>query len=257
MEESGRERDGEAQLERRVKEALLSHTESAGLDVRVEAYGRTVRLYGTVDTLSQKEAAGAIARRVPGVEEVRNDLTVAAEPGWTDSESARELRARFARNPETREVTPRIDRGRAELLGTVPREEVAGEARHMAAGVAGVREVRSRLEVASGGESGQARAARTARARLEQRGLGPDRFTVWIEDGTLHVRGLVASQDEVDQVRQALSGLPGVRRIEALLPLDPSTGSGNGTGAGNRPGAGAGPAAGTEFGGSSLYVWSS
>lgn len=216
----------EARLERRVKEALLALAESAGLDVRVEAYGGTVRLYGIVDTLSQKQAAEAIARTVPGVEHVRNDLTVGSEPGWTDDERARELRGRLAANPTTREVTPRLERGSVELLGRVPGPEAAQEAQRMAAGVAGVREVHSRLEVEAGGEEGEARAAREARQRLDRAGLGAHRFTVWSEGDTLHVHGLVRDPDEVARVREALSGLAGVSRVEALLPPDPDDGAG-------------------------------
>lgn len=231
MAQDGHGEREEARLERRVKEALLARTESAGLDVRVEAYGDTVRLHGIVDTLSQKQAAEAIARTVPGVGDVRNDLTVGAEPGWTAGESARELRGRLAANPVTREVTPQVRRGTVELLGRVPGPGAAEEAERIAAGVAGVREVRSHLEVEAGGEEGQARAAREARRRLERAGMGAERFTVWAEGDTLHVRGLVRAPGEAARIREALAGLAGVRRVEALLPPDPGAGAGgDGTG---------------------------
>ncbi|OTA42274.1 MAG: hypothetical protein A6D92_00405 [Symbiobacterium thermophilum] len=65
------------QLAKQVKEALLAQTDSAGIDVQVSARDGTVRLHGVVDALSHKSAAEEIARRVPGVRRIDNDITVA------------------------------------------------------------------------------------------------------------------------------------------------------------------------------------
>ena len=47
--------------------------------VRVEAVGGLVTLYGTVDRTYEKPFAESIARRVPGVTDVRNRLSVRGE----------------------------------------------------------------------------------------------------------------------------------------------------------------------------------
>jgi hyperosmotically inducible periplasmic protein len=50
------------------------------MDIAVSTSGRVVRLRGFVDSLPQAERAGALARGVRGVSQVKNDLRVADRP---------------------------------------------------------------------------------------------------------------------------------------------------------------------------------
>lgn len=62
----------------KVKTALYSDEQVSGMDVNVESFRGTVQLSGFVDTEAQKRRAESIARGVPGVEDVRNNLQVKA-----------------------------------------------------------------------------------------------------------------------------------------------------------------------------------
>ena len=61
-----------------VHEALAKDRRVDAEQVRVEAREGAVRLLGEVDTNKERDAAGEVARRVPGVRRVDNELTVAA-----------------------------------------------------------------------------------------------------------------------------------------------------------------------------------
>jgi len=63
-----------------VHEALAKDRRVDAEQVRVEATASdgAVRLLGEVDSAKEREAAGEVARRVPGVRRVENELTVAA-----------------------------------------------------------------------------------------------------------------------------------------------------------------------------------
>lgn len=63
-----------------VHEALANDRRVDAEQVRVEARAQdgAVRLLGEVDTQKEREAAGEVARRVPGVRRVDNELSVAA-----------------------------------------------------------------------------------------------------------------------------------------------------------------------------------
>jgi len=60
----------------RVKTALLKDSETPGTAIKVETFRGTVQLSGFVNTLALKTRAGDIARAVPGVQTVVNDIVV-------------------------------------------------------------------------------------------------------------------------------------------------------------------------------------
>lgn len=61
---------------RRVQEALSADPAYKFADVKVVAYQGKVQLSGFVDKGEQKGQAEDIARKVPGVKEVKNDITM-------------------------------------------------------------------------------------------------------------------------------------------------------------------------------------
>lgn len=77
---STRESTGEyidsSALTAKVKSALVSDEVVKARDVQVETFRGTVQLSGFVDTEAQKERATAVAKSVPGVRDVKNNLIV-------------------------------------------------------------------------------------------------------------------------------------------------------------------------------------
>jgi len=63
-------------VETKVKSNLLSDPDVKGLAINVEACAGRIWLSGFVDTLAQKNRATELAREVPGVNSVKNDLAV-------------------------------------------------------------------------------------------------------------------------------------------------------------------------------------
>src|SRR5438045_9041225 len=62
----------------RVKSALLADKAVSGFDVKGQTYEGMVQLSGFVDSRSEKERAGELARDVHGVRTAKNDLIVKA-----------------------------------------------------------------------------------------------------------------------------------------------------------------------------------
>ncbi|MEO6992388.1 MAG: BON domain-containing protein, partial [Lacunisphaera sp.] len=60
----------------KVKAALVHDAVTLGSSVNVDTLKGVVQLSGFVDTAAQKSQAGAIAAKVPGVKETRNDVVV-------------------------------------------------------------------------------------------------------------------------------------------------------------------------------------
>jgi osmotically-inducible protein OsmY len=63
-------------LATRVKTALLQDEVVKGTDVQVETYRGVVQLSGFVDNTEQASRAVELARQVPGVTSVKNDMRV-------------------------------------------------------------------------------------------------------------------------------------------------------------------------------------
>ncbi|MEP6663366.1 MAG: BON domain-containing protein [Verrucomicrobiota bacterium] len=66
----------DAAITTKVKTELLADPDVKGLAVNVETFNGRVQLSGFVDSMAQKNKAAQVARRVNGVQWVKNDLVV-------------------------------------------------------------------------------------------------------------------------------------------------------------------------------------
>lgn len=215
----------DAHLIARVKDALLSETESAGIDVQVSGGDGTIRLHGVVDALSHKRAAEEIARRVAGVSRVDNDIAVANEETYSDKEIQETLIKKLEGREETRTIGCRVQRGVVTLVGHAPRQEDVEEAVRLAEDTAGVREVRvERIKVGEGEEEDDADVSRQAIRHLRQMGYDPQQFQVYCDAGILHVKGFVPSRRDRSRIKTAMHRIPGVHKLDALLVTDDQMG---------------------------------
>ncbi|HRP05802.1 MAG TPA: BON domain-containing protein [Opitutaceae bacterium] len=60
----------------RIKKAYASDELVRARDITVESFRGTVQLSGFVNSLEQKERAEALAKAIPGVKEVKNNIIV-------------------------------------------------------------------------------------------------------------------------------------------------------------------------------------
>lgn len=66
----------DATISTRVKMALADDPNVSAMDVKVDTYQGRVQLSGFVDSRDQASRAAELARQVPGVQAVKNDLRV-------------------------------------------------------------------------------------------------------------------------------------------------------------------------------------
>ena len=136
---------GDEMLARSVRAALWRYEPIRALDLdslQVEARDGIVVLRGIVASEAHSFAAAQLARGVPGVKEVVNQLT-------TDEALERRIAVALASNPAVRRHRTAVNvvGGVAYLYGVVPTEEDAEAIRRVAADVAGIVGVESRLRV--------------------------------------------------------------------------------------------------------------
>lgn len=208
----------DALLVEEVKDALLRGTESAGIEIKVTAENGNVRLVGVVDALSHKTAAETIARRIPGVQRVHNDITVANEETVSDKGLIETVTQKLVRNPETRNIGCRVHNGVVSLVGHAGSYDDVQTAVRLAEDIAGVKEVRVlRVKVGEGQKEDDADVSRSAERLLDQMGFDHRLFEVYCDAGVLFVKGFVPTGEDRSRIKTAMHTIQGVDKLEALL----------------------------------------
>lgn len=208
-------------LIREVKAALMSGTESAGIDVKVASEDGVVRLHGVVDVLSHKTAAEEIARRIPGVVKVENDLTVANEEGFTDKDVHDRVTSRLQNRRELMQMGCRVYKGVVTLVGHAGSNDDIRSAIQLIEDTPGVKEVKvARVKVGEGQKEDDADVSRAAERLLEQLGFDHNLFEVYTDAGVLFVKGFVPTREDRSRVKTAMHKIPGVDKLEAMLITD-------------------------------------
>lgn len=208
----------DAQLGQEVKDALLAETESAGIDVQVSAEDGTVRLSGVVDVLSHKRTVEEIARRIPGVRRIENDICVANEETASDKDLVEAITHKLTRDGDSPNIGCRVHKGVVTLVGHAATYDDVRAAARLVEDTAGVREVRTeRVKVGEGQKEDDVDVSRTAERLLDKMGFDHRLFEVYCDAGVLFVKGFVPTRNDKSRIKTAMHGIPGAARLEATL----------------------------------------
>ena len=138
----------------RTKAALLADSTTDGLNIDVEVDRDKVQLNGFVDSQTQVDRAGEIARSIPGVVSVENNLKVSDGTRRTgeyidDKVLSASVKAALADDPlaPAAEIDVEVNRGVVSLGGYVDSNAERDAAVAVAKGVKGVQKVINNLEV--------------------------------------------------------------------------------------------------------------
>jgi len=137
------------ELKNKVEKALAQDKElSKNYDINVDVIDEEVHLSGIVDTLADKKRAERLARSVPEVQYLDNDLTVSTDGPITDKgvefEVAEELQADTRVN--TTHIGAKSSRGKVFLIGHSDDPEEIKAAQEAASRARGVKEVISQVK---------------------------------------------------------------------------------------------------------------
>lgn len=147
---------GEAGGQAAPQETLRSIRQALSADPRVDGYGIQVdyrsgmaTLRGSVDSLSAREAAEEIVRRVPGVGEVRNQIAVQTATESPDVNVERQVLEVLLQDPylQGQDIRVRVQDGTVYLEGTVGAEYQRTRARDLVSRIRGVVHVYDQLRV--------------------------------------------------------------------------------------------------------------
>lgn len=149
---AGDDRGRDTAVTERVKAALAGERALAGRDIEVETRDGVVQLSGFVDSEDQRTAALLRARSVPGVQEVRNDLSLRDDSRPTDRAVADTVIAAKVRDSlqgadlgSESDVNVEVSKGVVQLSGFVSTPQEKARAGDLASSVEGVRDVENQI----------------------------------------------------------------------------------------------------------------
>jgi hyperosmotically inducible protein len=141
-------------LTSKVKMALVEDPVTKARQINVETYRGIVQLGGFVDNADQKAQATRVAREVPGVKEVRNDLQISSEDATTgsvidDSALTASVKSALIDDADTKayQINVETDHGVVLLTGFVDSSADRDRAGEIARSIEGVSDVRNDLEI--------------------------------------------------------------------------------------------------------------
>jgi osmotically-inducible protein OsmY len=215
----------DTQIHRDVLEELKWDSRVDETEVGVQVTGGVVTLTGTVTSWAKRVAAQEAARRVIGVLDVANDITVKVPGGLgrTDTEIAQAVRRALEWDvfvPEEK-ITSTVTDGWVTLEGTVERWSQRNAAERAVRNLTGVKSVVNKITVTppklvTEGVQKAIEQALERRAEREARQIRVD-----VRDGAVTLTGSVHSWAERKSVLAAARFTPGVRTVEDHLRTEP------------------------------------
>jgi|CXWL01.1.fsa_nt_gi osmotically-inducible protein OsmY len=143
----------DATASQRVKMRLMAADRTAFAEVDVEVAGGNLLLSGTAPTEEHRQAAETIARSVPTLANVYNEVVVGQRSGFMrtaqDELITAQIRTRLAASPAVRAINVNIEtfHGNVYLMGTARSDLELRRAAEIASVVSGVRRVVSFMQV--------------------------------------------------------------------------------------------------------------
>lgn len=213
----------DAQIHRDVIEELSWDSRVDETEVGVEVDGGVVTLTGTVTSWAKRLAAQEAVRRVMGVLDVANDITVKVPGVRTDTEIAQAARHALEWDvfvPAER-IASTVTDGEVTLDGAVELPSQRDDAERAVRNLLGVKRVVNHLAVQPPAPvtTDVRKAIERALERRAEREAR--RIRVDVRDGTVRLTGTVHSWAERKSVVAAARFTPGVHTVEDRLRTEP------------------------------------
>lgn len=144
-----KDENGDDSLKDTLQMALDNDKNLRSYGLRVDVVEGNARLYGIVDTLSEKDRAERIARSIEGIKRVDSAISISTDGKITDSEVEFEVSEELEADPDIdiRNIGARSSKGVVALVGKTDDPAKIEKARQAAARARGVTRVVSHVKI--------------------------------------------------------------------------------------------------------------
>jgi hyperosmotically inducible periplasmic protein len=198
-----------------IKILIQTHFGETGQGLHVEVKGDKVSLWGTIDNLNEKEFIGQRIRRIDGVKEIDNSLTVANDGNITDKDIEKQVVERFTQSnyEEIMGLGCRVSKGVVTLLGHLETQSTERLAKRIASQVRGVKEVRSEVDFLEKAVDDATLVNRVENAMVASPWVNAHEIKTSVRNGLVTLTGMVNTQEEIEWAVDTAYQVPGVKAV--------------------------------------------
>jgi len=198
-----------------IKQLIQTHFGETGQGIHVEVKGDKASLWGTVDNLGEKDFIGQRIRRIDGVREVDNALTVANDGKITDKDIEKQVGERFTQSnyEEIMGLGCRVSKGVVTLLGHVETQSTERLAKRIASQVRGVKEIRSEIDFLEKAVDDATLVNRVEDAMVASPWVDAHEIKTTARNGLVTLTGMVGYQEEMEWAVDTAYQVPGVKAV--------------------------------------------
>lgn len=205
----------ETDILRDIKNLIHTHFGESGQGIHVEVKGDKAIIWGTVDSLVEKDFFGSRVGRIDGVRELDNSLTVANDGTIKDKDIEKGISQRF-QGSNFKDLTHlgcRVSRGIATLLGHVETQSTERLAKRLASQVRGVKEVRSEIQFLEKAVDDATLVNRVENALVASPWVNAQEIKTEARNGLITLTGLVDNQEVMEWAVETAYQVPGVKAV--------------------------------------------
>ncbi|MDR3542892.1 MAG: BON domain-containing protein [Desulfosporosinus sp.] len=198
-----------------IKKLIHTHFGESGQGLHVEVKGDRATLWGTVDSLVEKDFFGSRIGRIDGVRELDNSLTVANDGNIKDKDVELGIIERFqgSNYEDITHLGCRVSRGIATLLGHVETQSTERLAKRLASQVRGVKEVRSEIQFLEKAVDDATLVNRVENALVASPWVDAQEIKTEARNGLITLTGLVNTPEAMEWVVETAYQVPGVKAV--------------------------------------------
>lgn len=198
-----------------IKQLIQTHFGETGQGLHVEVKGDKASLWGTVDNLGEKDFIGQRIRRIDGVRELDNSLTVANDGNITDKDIEKQVGERFTQSnyEEIMGLGCRVSKGIVTLLGHVETQSTERLAKRIASQVRGVKEIRSEIDFLEKAVDDATLVNRVENAMVASPWVDAHEIKTTARNGLITLTGMVDNQEEMEWAVDTAYQVPGVKAV--------------------------------------------
>lgn len=200
---------------RDIKNLIHTHFGESGQGLHVEVKGDKAILWGTVDSLVEKDFFGSRVGRIDGVRELDNSLTVANDGNIKDKDVEQGINERFqgSNYEDITHLGCRVSRGIATLLGHVETQSTERLAKRLASQVRGVKEIRSEIQFLEKAVDDATLVNRVENALVASPWVNAHEIKTEARNGLITLTGLVDNQETMEWAVETAYQVPGVKAV--------------------------------------------
>ena len=198
-----------------IKKLIHTHFGESGQELHAEVKGDRATLWGTVDSLVEKDFFGSRVGRIDGVRELDNSLTVANDGNIKDKDVEQGIIERF-QGSNFMDITTlgcRVSRGIATLLGHVETQSTERLAKRLASQVRGVKEIRSEIQFLEKAVDDATLVNRVENALVASPWVDAHELRTEARNGLITLTGLVNTQEAIEWAVETAYQVPGVKAV--------------------------------------------